>query len=256
MNKKYRFYIAEETHDEDEGSSIIRKCVDMKFFKRIINRLLQSQFEELNNCIQDLTTSLTQEQSYKAKLEKEIQSIKSQIVSLQNTVNLTREKIDPLVAAYNVKKATSFARSKDALDELYKLNILFKQHVSYFGRAKKLDILQNLVKFLQNPSDDLEQALVSKSSDDEKAMSILSQIKRFNESHKSDLVNYLTSEKLEWNDCVFFPDSCLFDPEVMGLFNEEAEINVGESIYIVSIGLNFPNSNSEKQKPLVFKRNK
>lgn len=255
MSKNIRFYIAEETYSEEEGSTIIKKCVDMKVFKKIIRGLLQNQFDEMNSSLQELTRTLKDEQSAKARIEAEIAGLKSQILDLQNVVNSTKEKIAPLVAAYNSQKANSFSKSKEAIDELYTINRLFKQQFSHYGRSKKLEVLQALVQFLYNPSDELEQAILSKSND-EKTISILSQIKRFNESLKPGLLSHLASENIGWDDCVSFPESNIYNSEEMESCTDAIEIAPGEPVYIVSLGLHFPNSNSEKQKPSVYKISK
>lgn len=255
MSNSIRFYIAEETYSEEEGSTIIKKCVDMKFFEKLIQGILQNQFDELKLSLMELTSTLKDEMSAKAKLESEIEDLKSQLLDLQNVVNSTKEKIAPLVTAYNSQKANSFSKSKEAIDELYTINRLFKQHFSHYGRSKKLEELQALANFLYNPTDDLEQTLLSKSND-EKTFSILSQIKRFNETLKPGLLNHLASENIGWDDCVSFPETNIYNPDEMEPCNDAVEIESGEPVYIVSLGLHFPNSNSEKQKPSVYKINK
>lgn len=255
MSKNIRFYIAEETNSEDEGSTIIRKCVDMKCFKRIICSLMQNQFDELNSSLQELTKTLKDEQSAKTRLEAEIKDLKSQILNLQNDLKSNKDRIAPLVTAYNAQKATTFSKSKDAIDELYTINRIFKQQFSHYGRLKKLEVLQTLVHFLYKPSDELERAILSKSND-EKTISILSQIKRFNESLKPGLLSYLASENIGWEDCVSFPEPNIYNSAEMEPCTDAIEIVSGEPVYIVSLGLHFPNSNSEKQKPSVYKINK
>ena len=110
-----------------------------------------------------------------------------------------------------------------------------------------------LVNYLYRPEESIRDAILVSSQDDEKTISILSDIDKFNTNYRTDLVEYLKKIGKTWEDGVSFPSDFHYMPQIMVPYND-VEIESGTPIYVVSLGLHFPNSNSDEQLPCVFIR--
>ena len=247
MNNKQYIQIAEISEDEE---SITKRWKSMKFLVKFVLKIFTPMIEQMetsfNQSIQDLRSENEQIQDQLKKL-----SERHRILSEQ--VQKDSQKTATLLADYNTKKASSDAKYKTAIDALYSLNLKFSQNVSTFGKANKLELLEMLVNYLYSPNDSLREAILSLSQDNDKSSSILCDIDNFNKCYREDLVNYLSEINTKWEDCVQFPINKKFNSQIMIPFND-VDIEEGAPVYIVTLGYAFPNSNSERQLPNVFKR--
>ena len=246
MSNKHYFYVAEVSSEEDL-LNITPKLASMKFFEKLIIRIISPLRKEIEKSYTDLFKDLNDKNS---KLEQKVSDLSEALAKLSKNVDDERDITNTLLADYNTKKASFDSKYKAAINTLYKLNLDFQNNVSTFGRANKLEIIQMLVNYLYDPNSDLLKAIEEKAHNDPKVLSILKDINDFNMNYKSDLINYLSSVNTRWEDCVLFPDEFTYNPSLMMPFNEE--IAEGTPIYVVALGYQFPNSNSEKQLPVVF----
>lgn len=242
-NKKY-IYIA-EVSSEDDSMNITPKLVNMNFFEKFIMRLFTPLREEIKESLKALELK-------NKELEKLVSDLSQKLSLLSDKVNQNGEKTEALLADYNTKKASMDSKYKAAIDALYKLNIKFSQNVRRFGEANKLNIIQMLVHYLYNPTNDEQDTIMAAACGDERTLSILKDIDDFNTSLKPDLIKYLDTIEKKWQDCVLFPNEYIYKPSTMQPYNDEIE--EGSPIYVVSLGYKFPNSNSEEQQPMVYIR--
>lgn len=244
-NKKY-IYIAEESTTDE---SITPKWKSMKFLENWVQRIFTPIRKEIEDSFAE---SLEKMRNENAELRQKVSDLSTELSKLSRQVKEDGEKTKKLSAYYNAEKASSESKYKTAIDILYKLKLKFEQNVPTFGKANKLEVLQMLVKYLYSPTEALKKRILLSSRGDEKAKSILDEIDNFNDNFKSDLVESLSNVNSKWEDCVLFPQETKYNPQTMALFND-MDTEVGEPVYIVSLGYKFPHSNSEKQLPLVFK---
>lgn len=247
MNNKQYIQIAEMSEDED---SITKKWMSMKFLEKFVLKIFTPMIEKMNTSFNQSIQSLRSENK---QLQEQLNKLSERYSILSEQVQKDSQKTATLLADYNTKKASSDAKYKTAIDVLYSLNLKFSQNVSTFGKANKLELLEMLVNYLYHPNDNLREAILSLSQDNDKPASILSDIDNFNNNYREDLVNYLSEINTIWEDCVQFPSNNIFNSQIMVPFND-VDIEEGEPVYIVTLGYAFPNSNSERQLPNVFKR--
>jgi len=243
MSNKQYIQIAEVS--EDEGS-ITKKWKSMKFLEKFVSKFFTPVINEMKDSIDRLNKE-------NEKLRTDLGDLSNRFNQLVDQVQIDSQKTATLLADYNTKKANSDSKYKAAIDVLYSLNLKFCQNVSTFGKANKLELLEMLVRYLYNPIEAYRNAILALSQDNDKSKSILSEIENFNENFRSDLVNYLSEKNTNWEDCVKCPSDSMFNSQIMTPFND-VEIEEGTPVFIVSLGYNFPNSNSERQLPNVFKR--
>lgn len=248
-NNRY-IYVFEESTNDDGIIRITPNLTDMKFLEKLVLRSITPKIDEMKATNKRDLETLQQEN---LRLQKDISNLLEKVNDLSIQLSKNDEKTNKLLERYNTEKASIDSKYKEAIGFLYRLNIKFEGSVGIFGRAKKLDTLQMLVNYLYNPDNSIRERIQQVSMDDEKAISILSEIDKFNNECKSDLLEYLTSINCKWDDCVHYPKETDYNPQTMACFND-IDIEVGTPIYVVSLGFNFPNSNSEKQLPKVFKR--
>lgn len=246
MSKKHYFYMA-EVSSEDDLMNITPKLANMNFLKKIVQRIFREEIER------SVSKSLNDMSSQNSNLEEKVNKLSKALLDLSERVDRNGKKTDILLADYNTKKASLDSKYKAAIDILYKLNLKFSQNVPTFGRANNLEILQMLVHYLYNPVDAMRETITSRAHDDKKTLSILADIDNFNANYKPDLIGYLSKFNTKWEDCVLFPNDFIFNPSTMIPFND-LEIEERTPVYVVSLGYNFPNSNSEKLLPMVFRK--
>lgn len=239
-----------EVASEDDLMNITPKLASMNFLEKLILRIFTPLRKEIE---QSVNKSLSDINLKNSQLEEKVNELSKALLELSKKVDRNGKKTDTLLADYNTKKASSESKYKAAIDILYKLNLKFSQNVPTFGRANKLEIIQMLVNYLYNPMDAIRETITSTAADDEKTLSILAGIDNFNANYKPDLIDYLSEINIKWEDCVLFPNEFTFNPSAMIPFND-LEIEEGTPVYVVSLGYKFPNSNSEKQLPMVFIR--
>lgn len=244
MGKKQYIEIVEISDNEECGT---KKWMSMKFFENLVYKIftpiINAQIDSFEKSMQTLRT----ENEY---IKRQLDVLTEKYKNFSEQVQKDSQNITTLLADYNTRKASSDTKYKDAINALYKLNRLFIQNVSTFGKANNLELLEKLVNYLYNPNYELRETILSQK--DAKSASILLDIDDFNNNLKSDIVSYLNDRGVKWEDCVQFPGSKNFDSQIMIPFNDEIE--EGFPVYIVSLGFAFPNSNSEKQLPNVFMR--
>lgn len=235
MSKEQYIYMAEMSSDDDV-LNITPKLASMNFFKKFISKLLTPLKEELKQSLE--------------ALEKRNALLEEQVLNMSNDLSIISKKMETLLADNNTKKASLDSKYKKAIDVFCELGKEIIDNVPRFGRAGKLNVIQMLVQYLYNPTDDLLDNIKSEATDGDKAISILKDIANFNNTLKPDLIHYLSSIEKKWEDCVLFPDECTYNPSTMQYFNNEIE--EGTPIYVVSLGYDFPKSNLEKRLPKVF----
>lgn len=250
MSNNQYIYVFEESTNDDGIRKITPNLTDMKFLEKLVLRSITSKIDEMKEANKRDLEALKQEN---LRLQNGISSLLKTVNELSLQLSKNNEKTNKLLERYNMEKASIDSKYKEAIDFLYRLNIKFEGNVGLFGRAKKLDTLQMLVYYLYKPDNSIRERIQQVSMGDEKTMTILSEIDKFNSECKSDLLEHLTSINCKWDDCVHYPKGTDYDPKTMACFND-IDIEVGTPIYVVSLGFDFPNSNSEKQLPKVFKR--
>ncbi len=247
MERKQYISIAEESYDENGIKNITNKLIDMtildKFIMRICSPIKENLEQSLNKSMNELKATFATSME---TMRKENEALKQKVAALSNNLNI-------VLADYNTKKASLSSKYKHAIDFLYALNVKFENSVSTFGRAKQLEVLQSLVKYLYLPTKNLRPESPIDSEIGSKVNSLLVEIDKFNREYRTDLEEYLTSIKSKWDDCVIYPKEDTFNPLTMNAFNGSAYPN-GTPVYVVELGYNFPNSNAEKCLPVVFKR--
>lgn len=264
MDNKFFFHVAEERYD-NEGVTIKTSWRDMKFVKKIILRIFSKDIEEArvqqSNVVEqvdELRSFINDLAQQNERLHQQISTLSADISSIKSLLTENSNITSKLLAEYNAKKANVDTKYKEAIDSLYRLNKIFLKNVPHLGRAKELDKLQMLVNYLYNPTEALRDAILSCSQNDTTSSkiiaSIIDEIDSFNKSLKQDFLKYLENENLQWDKCIIFPDSTYFSPETMIPYND-SDIENDTPIYVVSLGFDFPNSNSEKVLPTVFKIN-
>ena len=251
MNNKQYIYVLEESPNDD---SITPKWKNMKFLDNLILRVFTPVLKDaLNKMNESNSRAFDDLRLENAQLRDEIKKLSKGLNELSERFSKNDEKTNILFAEFNTKKASADSKYKNAIDYLYRLNRTFEDSVGAFGRAKKLEILEMLVQYLYNPEKAIQERIQLASMDDERSLSILAEIGKFNDEYRPDLGEYLASINAKWNDCVQYPIETNYNPRTMACYND-LEIEIGTPIYVVSLGFNFPNSNSEKQLPKVFKR--
>lgn len=264
MDDKFFFHVAEENFD-NEGVTIKTSWRDMKFLKKIILRIFSKDIEKVRvqqsnvvDQINELRSFINDLAQQNEKLHQQISTLSSDLSAIKSHLTENTNITSKLLAEYNTKKASVDTKYKEAIDCLYRLNKIFLKNVPHLGRAKDLDKLQMLVNYLYNPTEALRDAILNCTQNETASskiiVSIMDEIDSFNKSLKQDLLKYLENENLEWDKCIIFPISTLFSSETMLPYND-SDIDNDTPIYIVSLGFDFPNSNSEKVLPTVFKIN-
>lgn len=246
MNNKQYIQIAEMSEDEE---SLTKKWISMKFLEKFVLKIFTPKIEQMSTSFNQSIQNLHSENK---QLKEQLNELLEKYRILSEQVQKDSQKTATLLADYNTKKASSDAKYRTVINVLYSLNLKFSQNVSTFGKAKKLELLEMLVKYLYHPSDNLRETILSLSEDNDKSASILCDIDNFNNNYREDLVNYLSEINTTWEDCVQFPSNNIFNSQIMTPFNDDIE--EGAPVYIVTLGYAFPNSNSERQLPNVFKR--
>ncbi len=263
MENKHFIYIAEESSSED-GTVITQSWKSMKFFEKLILRIfapylsdIEAQSSKTNQRIDHLTELVNTLSEANIKLGKQVSQLSVQLSTISDKLNQTSSAAAVLMADHNTKIAHLDSKYKDAIDFLYRLNTIFGQYVPLFGRANELGKLQMLVNYLYIPSDDLRKDIIDasqiKSRTSDAMQSMLAEIDEFNASYRALLVDHLKEKGTSWSDSVIFPNELIYIADYMSAYND-SDIEPGAPIYVVSVGLNFPNSNSERVYPIVFKR--
>lgn len=250
MEKKQYIPIIEETNDGEGLICVFKKKMDMNWFKKKFWSMFTPQLNEI--------------QSDMKKMREEYNGLQDEIKKLQSALSGINKKIEPLLETHNTQIASLDNKYREAIKKMSKLHLNFAQCVPMFGRARSLEILQMLVKYLYNPTGELYSEILAASNgkDDnekvremrDKAKEMLSEIDEFNKAAKKDLVKYLSNIGMSWEECVYYPVECKYNPKTMSSYNGE-EIEEGTLVYIVSIGYEFPNTNAKPQRPIVFERN-
>lgn len=235
--------------------SLIKKWISMNIIKKYLLEAMSPTIKSIQESNEELERQNKELSNQISDLSKSVSSLVGQMSTLSEQVRQNSRSTSILVAEYNTKKASASSKYKNAIDELFKLKMRFEQNIGYYGRAKKLDLLQMLVNYLYEPQEALKNAIISHSEDDAKTSQILDEIDKFNSEYKKDLISYLSSIESTWDDCVIFPKEFFYNSKTMSSFNDN-DIEEGAPIYVVSLGCQFPNSNSESTLPLVFKQNK
>lgn len=147
--------------------------------------------------------------------------------------------------------------------KLANMNFLKKIVLRIFREEIERSVIKSLKDMssqnsnLEEKVDKLSKALLDLSErvdrNGKKTDILLADIDNFNANYKPDLIGYLSNFNTKWEDCVLFPNEFIFNPSTMIPFND-LEIEEGTPVYVVSLGYNFPNSNSEKQLPMVFRK--
>ena len=97
----------------------------------------------------DLLRLIPRHQKITAKqLKEQLNELLEKYRILSEQVQKDSQKTATLLADYNTKKASSDAKYRTVINVLYSLNLKFTQNVSTFGHAKKLELLEMLVKYL------------------------------------------------------------------------------------------------------------
>lgn len=247
MKNRHYIYIAEESENDD---SITPKWKNMNVLEKLFSKILSPIKDEIERSINPEIKLLREDNN---ALKKRVNELSEKLSNLVAVIEKYEKKTDTLMAEYNTKKASSDSKYKAGIDVLYKLNLQFNQNVPTFGRAQKLEVLQMLVNYLYHPEESIREAILVSSQDDEKTISILSDIDKFNTNFRADLIEYLKKSGKTWEDCVSFPSDFHYMPQIMVPYND-IEIESGTPIYVVSLGLHLPNSNSDEQLPYVFVR--
>lgn len=250
MRKKIYFLIEETSED---GTSTQKK-INMNIFEKLFNKLFSNHIGKVTDDLQTIKGKLEIDvKGELLKLNGQQQDLKSKLNDIEKELKKLDDNLQKCISVYNTQKAGSSAKYKDAIDILYQLNYSFLQNVSAFGKEKKIDILQMLIKYLYKPDDNVKRNILRLSNNFNKVDIILNKIDGFNESFKPDLLNYLSGFNKKWEDCVIYPNDNVYNPQTMAPLND-IEIENGEPIYIVSLGYDFPNSNSKKVLPTVVRR--
>ena len=188
-----------------------------------------------------------------AALKQSLEDLKKDNAALRDKVLKLSEKSEILFKDFNAKKSSLDIKYKDAINAFYDLNIKIEQCFSVFARKGMLNVLQMLLYYLYNPTDDLLSNIKSTARNEDEIISILKDITNFNDTLKQDLINCLSSIGKKWEDCVLLPNECSYNPSTMQYYN--VEIEKGTPIYVVSLGYDFPKSNLGKCLPKVFPKN-
>lgn len=236
----------EATVDEGKITTLTPQNLDMNCLIKILQERMKKDI------LKDVLSPINH-------LEQSIKELTQRVNEHSKTIASIKESTDILITEHNKRQGHSHKKSTDAINKLYEINDLFKNYLSDFGNAHKLNILQLLVEYLYQPSDDIYRKIIDESQRSERKIAdivekILNEIDEFNNSLRTHLITDQQSQGIKWSDCVYFPERKLYDPCKMEVSNG-ADIAKGNPVYVVSIGLDFRNSNSEKQKTRVFPRN-
>jgi DNA repair exonuclease SbcCD ATPase subunit len=259
-----RFVTVEIDRDSDDNIIEKRKLISMKWLSNKINQLLFPGIQRyVENTVSPLRSKITELEKSNKELEKsnkeyaqEIEYLKNKVnnlESLSNKVESLSNKVESLMSVHNSKQTQLDTKYKDAIKSFTDLYSSFTQVVSKFGKAGKLQTLENLVKYLYNPS------LYNKSDvqlefNDNESQKVFDKIYDFNQSSKPSLISYLDSIGKKWEDCITYPKTKKFSHQTMEPLNG-LDIDEGETIYVVFVGFRFPNSNAESHLPCVIKCN-
>lgn len=253
MEKKYYIKMMEES---SEDGVLCENWRPMNFFKKLF---LNWCAKEIVKTKTDLEKEITDLRNNNNELSGKIDAVIKQIGELSqklDTVSTQLEKTKTATkqirAEYNTQKASIDSMYKGAIDCLYDLRNQFENNVSKFGKDNRLDVLQMLVHYLYDPKDSLKDAIYSRiENNNDKALDILGKIVNFNDTYREKLIAYLADKGFSWEQCVLFPEKYVYDPTVMAAFND-LEIIENSPIYVVALGYQFPGSNSENHRPVVF----
>ncbi|MFS2410286.1 hypothetical protein AAH145_04995 [Bacteroides thetaiotaomicron] len=224
--------------EEDDQMNLTYKWKNMIFFARLISRLFTPLLDEVKSSLKEL--------------ELRNKELEKQVADLSQKVSFLSEKTKALSAGFNTKQAGLYSNYKKAIDVFSDLNGKLGKNVRTFNEANKLSILQMLVNYLYNPTNELQKSIMDAACGNERTLSMLKDIDDFNANLKPDLVKYLDSIDKKWKDCVSFPVEDIYNPSTMQPYADEME--KGSPIYVVSLGYKFPKSNAEEQQPMVFVR--
>ena len=249
-----RYFCMMEMSSDDDKTKKEDFFLNMKQFKKLISQLLRpltdrfkDELEKNNKLLKEENESLRKQLS---EMSGKLSEMSGKLSEMSGKLLSISDKVDALCEEENRKKARLNTKYKDAIDAFCALDEKIIANVPSFGRAGKLNVIQMLVQYLYNPTDDLLDNIKSEATDGDKAISILKDIANFNNTLKHDLIHYLSSIEKKWEDCVLFPDECTYNPSTMQYFNNEIE--EGTPIYVVSLGYDFPKSNFGKRLPKVF----
>lgn len=244
MEKKQYIPIQEETIDGEGLICEIQKKIEMNWLKKKLLSMLTPQLNEIQSDIEEM--------------RKDIESLRTKLSGIN-------KKIEPLCETHNAQIASLDNKYREAIKEMSDLRKKFVQCVPTFGRAKKLEILQMLVEYLSNPTEELYSKILLASNVDgkddnkevgmvcNKTKEMLSEIGEFNKAAKKDLVKYLLNIGMSWEECVHYPEENGYNPKTMSSYTGE-EMEEGTPVYIVSIGYEFPNTNAGLKRPIVYER--
>lgn len=256
MKDNLYFQMKEISSNEDFVES---KNVNMSmgwFEKQIKNFLLpdlKAREKRLTDTLEDLKKTI-------CNLTHRVNALSNDLSQLSNELEKNKGKVDIVFSDYNTRNASSDSKYRLAIDDICRLNEKIRYRTSMFRRGGYLENLQLLVKYLYEPSVELQTEILEITPDDDKSKNIsdetkniLKEIDAFNVKFKPDLINFLSKLGFKWEDCVLFPEEFKYDSKKMCSYNE-MEIEEEAQIYVVSLGYEFPNSNLGKQLPVVFKR--
>lgn len=232
--KKLYIHVAEE----DDQMDLTYKWKNMNFFAKFIIRLFTPLLNEVKSSLEEL--ELRNEE-----LEKQVSDLSKKVSNLSETTKA-------LSVSFNTKQAGLYSNYKKAINAFSDLNGKLGKNVRTFNEANKLSILQMLVNYLYDPTNELQKSIMDAACGNERILSMLKDIDDFNTNLKPDLIKYLETIEKKWNDCVSFPVEDIYNPSTMQPYADEME--KGAPIYVVSLGYKFPKSNAEEQQPMVFVR--
>ncbi len=189
-------------------------------------------------------------------LSEEIKDIKP-ILPIVQTIE---ELVSASVTEENRKNAAKLNNYKKAINRLANIN---EQLMSpYIIAAEQSEIIDLLAHYLCVNSQELKyqvDSFIKNSTIDDntksKIRTLLSDIDDFNGKYRNSIVQYLFDIGSDWDKCVIYPSSKIFDSDTMNALNG-MPINNGDTISVVSLGLDFPNSDIHKPRPTVCRNDR
>ncbi len=271
-----RIPVYEITSDEDGITHPIKRYKKMTWFEKFLRKVFSPSFEQLTKDLEQIKKDVEQLSEIKQKQDT-LSEILNQIPKIYNNLNglseeikginpilATVQTIERLVSAYvkeeNRKNAAKLNNYKEAINSLANINEQLKS--PYIIAAKQSEIIDLLAHYLCDNSQELKyqvDSFIKNSTIDDNTKSkisiLLGDIDDFNGKYRNSIVQYLLDIGSNWAKCVIYPSSKIFDSDTMNALNG-MPINNGDTISVVSLGLDFPNSDIHKPRPTVCRNDR
>lgn len=232
---------------EQSEDIVSQKKEDLEFmvaFKKLFRSLISSQEDEIL-CLMNKID----------KLSDEIQDIKNHYNTFNSQISILNDRVGRLLELKDILHAEEQNEYKEAIKNVWNINEQLKSSVASFASCDQLPILEMLVNFMCSGDnvlrEQIEKRLTPRSPINSRIESIMGSIARFNEKKRNTLDSYLSQKNYNLAECLFRPSVSYFMNTEMTPFSGE-EIVENTPVYVVSLGINFPYTNIEKELPHVI----